>query len=71
MAKYTEDDLNSFSKKHLISLLLAQQDQLDRINDNMERLIEQIRVMNADRFGRKTERLGQIDGQLNLFNEVE
>ena len=71
MAKYTEDDLNSFSKKHLISLLLAQQDQLDRINNNMERLIEQIRVMNADRFGRKTERLGQIDGQLNLFNEVE
>ena len=71
MAKYTEAELNNFSKKHLVSLLLAQQEQLDRLNDNIERLIEQINVMNSNRFGRHTERLDQIDGQLSLFNEVE
>ena len=71
MAHFTESELNNFSKKHLITLLLDQQKQLDRMNDNMEKLIEQIRVMNSDRFGRKTERLDQIDGQQSLFNEVE
>ena len=71
MAKYTEAELNNFSKKHLISLLLAQQEQLDRLNDNIERLIEQIGVMNSNRFGRKTEKLSEIDGQYSLFNEAE
>ena len=36
----------------------------------MEKLIEQIGIMNSNRFGRKTERLDQIDGQYSLFNEV-
>ena len=71
MAKYTEADLNNFSKKRLVSMFLAQQEQLDRLNDNMERLIEQIRIMNSNRFGRKTEKLSQIDGQRSFFNEVE
>lgn len=71
MSQFTETELNNFSKKHLIALLLDQQSQLDKLNENMEKLIEQIRVMNSDRFGRKTERLDQIDGQQSLFNEVE
>ena len=71
MVQFSETELNNFSKKHLIELLLEQQKQLDRMNDNMEKLIEQFRVMNSDRFGRKTERLDQIDGQTSLFNEVE
>ena len=71
MAQFTEKELNNFSKKYLVALLLEQQEQLSRMNDNMEKLIEQIRVMNSDRFGRKTERLDQIDGQQSLFNEVE
>jgi hypothetical protein len=71
MKKYTEEELNNFSRKHLIELLLSQQEQLDRLNDNMEKLIEQIGIMNSNRFGRKTERLDQIDGQYSLFNEAE
>ena len=46
MAHYTEEDLNNFSKKRLVAMFLQQQEQLDRLNDNMERLIEQIRIMN-------------------------
>lgn len=34
-------------------------------------MIEQIRIMNQNRFGRHTERLDQIEGQLSLFNEAE
>lgn len=71
MAHYTEEVLNNFSKKRLVSMFLQQQEQLDRLNDNMERLIEQIRIMNSYRFGRKTEKLSEIDGQLSFFNEVE
>ena len=71
MEKYTEADLNNFSKQHLVSMFLAQQEQLCRLNDNMERLVEQVRLMNSHRFGRKTERMDQIDGQLSFFNEAE
>ena len=41
MTKYTEAELNEFSKKHLVKLMLDQQEQLARLNDNMERLLEQ------------------------------
>ena len=72
MAKYTEAELNQFSKKHLVRLLLDQQEQLARLNDNMERLIEQFNLMQNYRFGRKTERMDQIPGQLSFFfNEAE
>ena len=71
MANYTEKELNGFSKKRLVATFLQQQEQLNRLNDNMERLIEQIRIMNHNRFGRRTEKLDQIDGQLSFFNEVE
>ena len=71
MVKYTEAELNEFGKKHLVRLLLEQQEQLARLNDNMERLIEQFSIMQNNRFGRKTERMDQIPGQLSFFNEME
>ena len=71
MAHYTEKDLNNFSKKRLVAIFRQQEEQLDRLNDNMERLIEKIRIMNSYRFGRKTEKLREIDGQLPFFNEAE
>lgn len=71
MAKYSESELNNFSKKHLVQMVIGMQEQLDRLNDNMERLIEQFSIMQNNRFGRKTERMDQIDGQLSFFNEAE
>ncbi len=71
MTGYTESELNTFSKEKLIQLFLSQQEQINRLNDNMERLIEQIRIMNSHRFGQKTEKLNEIDGQLSFFDEVE
>jgi transposase len=69
--KYTEDELNSCSKEMLVTLLLSMQDQVERLNQNMEALIEQINIANQNRFGRKSEKNELPDGQLNLFNEAE
>lgn len=75
--KYTADELNNCSKETLITILLSMQDQTERLNQNMERLIEQIAVSNQEKFGRKSEKLEVMKGQLNLsdfdalFNEAE
>lgn len=71
MAKYTPEELNNFSKKQLISLYENLQDQMEKLNRNMEAVLEQIRLTNQQRFGRKTEKLDQITGQMHLFNEIE
>ena len=69
--KYTQDELNDLSKKAMASIILSMQDQLEQMNNNMEALIEQLRVANQNRFGRHTEKLSEIVGQLSLFNEAE
>ncbi len=72
--KYTVDELNHFSADSMKIIILSMQDQLEQLNQNMERLIEQIAAANNQRFGRSSEKLEVIDGQLNLdfmFNEAE
>ena len=69
--KYTVEQLNKLNKKDLMLLVLSMQDQLTQMNDNLEKLIEQIRIANQQRFGRHTETLDAVSGQLSLFNEVE
>lgn len=60
--KYTADELNNCSKETLITILLSMQDQAERLNQNMERLIEQIAVSNQEKFGRKSEKLEVMKG---------
>lgn len=72
--EYTVDELNKLSADSLKIILLSMQDQLEQLNLNMERLIEQISAANNQRFGRSSEKLEVIDGQLDLdfmFNEAE
>lgn len=71
MAKYTPEELNGFSKAQIISLFCTMQDQLEQVNKNLENLIEEVRLTDQNRFGRKTEKLDQIAGQMSLFNEAE
>ena len=68
---YTIDELNSMSNKELVLIILNQQEQLQNLNDNLERLIEQVRIANANLYGRKSERLDVIDGQFSFFDEAE
>ena len=71
---YSPDELNRFSKETLVAVILSMQDQLSQLNANMERLIEQIADANNKRYGRSSEKLDVIAGQLELeliFNEAE
>ena len=63
MKKYSAEELNALDKEELMALLLQAQEQNTFF-------MEQIATMQAQRFGRKTERL-ECMGQDSLFNEAE
>ena len=69
--KHTLNELNNMSREDLITIVLTMQGQLDTLNDNIEKLIEQVRLANQHRFGRSTEILKSIDGQLSFFDEAD
>lgn len=54
-----------------MTIILTMQGQLDTLNENTEKLIEQMRIANQQRFGRSTETMKVIDGQMFLFNEAD
>ena len=65
--RHTLEELNNCSREELITIVLMMQGQLDTLNENIERLIEQVRIANSYRFGKHTETLDSIDGQLSFF----
>ncbi len=69
--KHTLEELNNCSREELITIVLMMQGQLDALNENLEKLIEQVRIANNYRFGRQTETLKSIEGQLSFFDEAE
>ena len=69
--KHTLKELNNCSREELITIVLMMQGQLDTLNENVEKLIEQVRIANQYRFGRHTETLESIDGQLSFFDEAD
>lgn len=73
-SKYTKEELNNCSKEMLITLLLSMQEQMDKMNQNMEHLIELLASSNNKLYGRSTEKLSAIEGQMDLsdfLNEAE
>lgn len=69
--KHTLGELNNLSREELIAIILGMQGQLDALNENIEKLIEQIRLANQHRFGRRTETMESIEGQLSFFDEAD
>lgn len=74
--KYTEQELNDCSKEILVTLFLHFQDQmhdqLESLNRKLDRMAEQMAVLQNKQYGRKSEKLDVIDGQLSfVFNESE
>jgi hypothetical protein len=69
--KHTLEELNHCSREELITYVLMMQEQLDALNENIEKLIEQVRIANNYRFGKHTETLSSIDGQLSFFDEAD
>ena len=60
MAKHTLNELGNMSREELITIILSMQGQLDALNENIEKLIEQVRLANSYRFGRHTETLKKL-----------
>jgi transposase len=62
--KFTIEQLQNCSKDEMIAIVLQMQQE-------NALFAEKLAVWEAARFGRKTEKLEEFEGQLNIFNEVE
>ena len=78
MKQLSSAELNSMSKEDLAAMVLQMQQlhqQLQQQQKQMEQQIhtlnEKIAIMNARHFGRSTEKLETLPGQMNIFNETE
>ena len=85
MKQLSSSELNSMSKEDLAAMVLQmqqlhqqlqqQQKQMELQQKQMEQQIhtlnEKIAIMNARHFGRSTEKLETLPGQMNIFNETE
>ena len=69
--KHTLEELNTMSREELVTVILTMQGQLDTLNENIEKLIEQIRIASQHRFGRSTETMKTIEGQMSFFDEAD
>ena len=69
--KLTPDELNIMDHESKNDIIYQMQDRLDKLENDYENLMEQIRLANQQRFGRHTETLESIAGQLSFFNEAE
>ena len=69
--KFTPDELNKMDHQSKNDIIYQMQDRLDKLEHDYENLIEQIRLANQQKFGRSTEKLSEIAGQLSFFNEPE
>ena len=69
---FSRDELKQCNKEVLITLFLKLQEQMIEMNGKLDRMAEQLAVAQNHRYGRKSEKLDVIDGQLCFnFNEVE
>ena len=69
---FSRDELDQCSKEVLITLFLNLQEQMIEMNRKLDRLAEQLAVAQDHWYGRKSEKLDVIDGQLCFnFNEAE
>mgnify|MGYP002648249796 CR=1 FL=1 len=69
--KFTPDELNTMDHAAKNDVIFQMQDRLDKLERSYENLMEQIRLANQQRYGRSTEKLDGIAGQLSFFNEAE
>lgn len=69
---YTADELNNASRDELIGILSSLQETIVRMAENQDLILEQTALFRQQRFGRHSEKMDVIDGQVSLlFNEPE
>ena len=64
--KFTPDELNTMDHESKNDVIYQVQDRLDKLEHDYENLMEQVRLANQQRFGRNTEKLDEITGQLSF-----
>ena len=69
--RFTPEQLKRMNHKTKDGIICQMQERMDRLEQDYENLIGQIRLANQERFGRKTEKLDEITGRLSFFNEAE
>ena len=67
--EYTEEKLNSLDKETIIQLFLSQQEQLKRIDHNLQLVLEQVADLKRHRFGSSSEK-HEPDEQIS-FMEID
>ena len=85
MKQLSSSELNSMSKEEMAAMILQMQQlhqqlqqqqkemelQQKQMEQQIQTLNEKIAIMNARHFGRSTEKLETLPGQMNIFNETE
>ena len=69
--KFTPEELNTMDHETKNGVICQMQERLDLLEQNYENLMEQIRLADQQKFGRRTEKLDEMAGQLSFFNEAE
>ena len=77
--EYTEEQLNHFDKATIVQLFLAQQSQLNDIDQKLQLVLEEVAVFNNHRFGKSSEKFEtnnqiaflEMDGKIVFFNKAE
>ena len=64
MKQLSSSELNNLSKQDLIAMMLQMQQQMNTLTEKMA-------IANARFFGRSTEKLSTLPGQMSVFNEAE
>ena len=71
MKQLSSSELNSMTKEEMAAMILQMQQTQLQLQQQVHTLTEKIALMNARHFGRSTEKLSTLPGQLNIFNEAE
>lgn len=69
---YTADELDNASRDELMGIISSLQETIVQMAQNQDLILEQVALLRQQRFGRHSEKMDVIDGQISLFfNEPE
>ncbi len=79
MSRLSAEQLNNLDHSQLVDLVLSKQEELQKLDDRLQKFMEEVADANRHRFGRSTEAFepdGQIsfcevEGTIAFFNEAE
>ena len=71
MKQLSSSELNNLSREDMAAIILQMQQMQLQLHLQINTLNEKIAIMNARHFGRSTEKLEALPGQMKIFNEAE